>query len=100
MPRTPASCVNRRSFDLAHDFDYFQVVGVNLLPTHRHYRGLMAYWYNVSTKQIETDENRSAAANLLGPYATREQAEGAIEASHNRTERDDDADKRWNGDDD
>ncbi len=46
----------------------------------------MAYWYNVMTRQVETDDSRSRAADVLGPYATREEAERAIETAHARTD--------------
>ena len=60
----------------------------------------MAYWYNVTTKSVETDANRSRDADVLGPYATREAAEAAIETAHKRTEEQDAEDRRWRGDDD
>ncbi len=60
----------------------------------------MAFWYNVSTKQVETDDNRAKSADLLGPYATRAQAEAALQVAHEKTERADAADRKWNDDDD
>ena len=56
----------------------------------------MAYWYNVMTKQIETDEQRSAASNLLGPYDTMAEAQAAIESAHARSEA---YDEQWDDDD-
>ncbi len=55
----------------------------------------MAYWYNVSTRQVETEETRGPAVDLLGPFPTREEAERAIETVHARTKRADDADAAW-----
>lgn len=59
----------------------------------------MAYWYNVITKQIETDENRSAASDLLGPYDTMQQAMQALDTAHAKSEA---YDEQWDddGDDD
>lgn len=59
----------------------------------------MSYWYNVSTKQVETDETRARSAELLGPYATREQAQNALQAAHEKTERADREDAQWNDED-
>lgn len=59
----------------------------------------MAFWYNVSTGQVETDENRSRSADVLGPYATREQAQNALHSAHEKTERADEEDARWRDDD-
>jgi hypothetical protein len=55
----------------------------------------MAYWYNVSTRQVETDETRSESVDVLGPFATREDAEQALESARRRTESWDDADEKW-----
>lgn len=60
----------------------------------------MAFWYNISTRQVETDNDRSAAADLLGPFNTRAEAEGAIESAQRRAKTAEDADAAWNGDDD
>ena len=38
----------------------------------------MSFWYNVDTGQVETDENRSRGEQVLGPYATEEEARGAL----------------------
>jgi hypothetical protein len=43
------------------------------------------YWFNVNTREVETDERRSDSAQLLGPFATREAAESALERAHDRT---------------
>ncbi len=56
----------------------------------------MAYWYNVITKQIESDPHPSPAADLLGPYETEEAARGAIDAAHARSEA---YDEQWTDDD-
>lgn len=58
----------------------------------------MAFWYNVTTRQVETDENRSEAADVLGPFATREEAEQAIDAAHRKSKAWEDQDAAWEGD--
>jgi hypothetical protein len=59
----------------------------------------MAYWYNVKTAQVETDENRGPAADVLGPYETRQAAEAALATSKQRNDAQDASDAAWNGDD-
>jgi hypothetical protein len=59
----------------------------------------MAYWYNVKTDQVETDENRSPDADVLGPYETRQAAERALATSKQRNDTQDARDAAWNGDD-
>ena len=58
----------------------------------------MAYWYNVITHLVETDENRSGAADVLGPFTTREEAEQSIAAAHESAKKYDDEDAAWNQD--
>ena len=60
----------------------------------------MAYWYNVSTRTVEDDEHTGSALDRLGPFATREEAEAALETAHRRTKSQDEADAAWSGDDD
>lgn len=59
----------------------------------------MAYWFNVDTRQVEEDGQTDPKASLMGPYDTREEAEGALEAAAKRTEQWDKEDAEWNGDD-
>jgi hypothetical protein len=59
----------------------------------------MAFWYNVTTKQVEIDDNRSEAVDVLGPFATRAEAEQALESAKRRTKSWDDADVKWEDDD-
>ena len=49
----------------------------------------MSFWYNVSTHQVETDENRGPSGDLLGPFQTRQQAERAVDTAHARVEKSD-----------
>lgn len=48
----------------------------------------MQYWFNTTTGQVEEDldEERSRAAELMGPYASREDAADALETARARTE--------------
>ncbi|GIL37094.1 methionine aminopeptidase [Phycicoccus sp. MAQZ13P-2] len=55
----------------------------------------MSYWYNVDTGQVETDADRSQDANVLGPYDSREAAEGALQKARENSERWDAEDKEW-----
>nr|WP_068256818.1 methionine aminopeptidase [Janibacter corallicola] len=55
----------------------------------------MPYWYNVDTKQVETDENRSQNANVMGPYDTQEEAAAALETAARRTAEWDEEDREW-----
>ena len=55
----------------------------------------MNYWFNVSTRMVETDDDRSPASEVLGPFPSRELAEQALEISHRRTKIADEEDARW-----
>jgi hypothetical protein len=55
----------------------------------------VSYWYNVDTRAVETDENRSQNANVMGPYDTEEAARNALETARERTEAWDEEDKEW-----
>ena len=55
----------------------------------------MPYWYNVDTKSVETDENRSQNANVMGPYDTHEEAAAALETAARRTAEWDEEDRAW-----
>ena len=46
----------------------------------------MAYWFNIRTRQVETDENRARGEDVLGPYASEEEARQALDRAHERTE--------------
>lgn len=55
----------------------------------------MAFWYNVSTGQVEQDGDTRPKDGLMGPYETREQAEAALQTARERTERWDAQDREW-----
>jgi hypothetical protein len=43
------------------------------------------YWFNVRTGEVDQGHRRPGA-DLLGPYATREEAQNALEKARQRTE--------------
>jgi hypothetical protein len=53
------------------------------------------FWFNTRTGQVETDENKGQGKDLMGPYATREEAAGALDSARRRTEAWDEEDRRW-----
>lgn len=56
----------------------------------------MQYWYNVDSGQVETDETKSAGAQVMGPYASQDEAANALRTAHERSQRWDDEDREWN----
>ena len=55
----------------------------------------MAFWYNLSTGRVETDENKSQSDDLMGPYDSEADAANALELARRRTERWDEEDREW-----
>ncbi|WP_377643112.1 methionine aminopeptidase [Oryzobacter terrae] len=55
----------------------------------------MPYWYNVDSGQVETDDNRSQDANVMGPYDSQEAAANALRSARENTEKWDREDKEW-----
>ncbi len=55
----------------------------------------MSYWFNVSSGKVEDDDTRSRGENLLGPYATREEAAKALDLAAEKTRKWDDEDREW-----
>ena len=55
----------------------------------------MAYWFNVTTGQVEDDANKSQQDRLMGPFDTHKAAERALEHAKENTERWDAEDKAW-----
>ncbi len=55
----------------------------------------MAYWYNVSSGQVESDDNKSQSDDLMGPYPSEAEAANALQTARERTEKWDAADKEW-----
>jgi hypothetical protein len=56
----------------------------------------MQYWYNVTTGQVEDDATRSRDDEVMGPYATKDEAAKALTHARENTERWDAEDRRWN----
>jgi hypothetical protein len=50
------------------------------------------FWYDLNTKSVITDDNDTKATDRLGPYATREEAEHALQLVEERN-------KAWEEDD-
>lgn len=50
------------------------------------------YYYNTATGEVE-EGKRSGWENRMGPYATREEAEGALERARQNTARHDELDR-------
>ena len=57
----------------------------------------MPYWYNIATKQVETDENRSSSDDVMGPYETEDEARNALASARENTEQWDAEDRAWDG---
>ena len=47
----------------------------------------MPYWFNVDTGQVETDDDRSQDATVMGPYDSHDAAANALETARANTER-------------
>ena len=56
---------------------------------------MSAFWYCVKHRRVEDEDNLCPPIDRLGPYATREEAEKALETAARRNE-DWDEDPRWN----
>ncbi|HEV6954018.1 MAG TPA: SPOR domain-containing protein [Promicromonospora sp.] len=54
------------------------------------------YWYNTETGEVE-EGKRSSWTNLMGPYATRAEAQRALDSARARTESWDSEDEEWGG---
>lgn len=54
------------------------------------------FYFNTRTGQVEDLQDKSPSRDLLGPYATREEAERALQTAHQRTEQWDEEDRAWN----
>jgi len=55
----------------------------------------VAYWYNLGTGAVETDDTRGQGADVLGPYGTEDEARRALETARENTERWDEEDREW-----
>lgn len=62
----------------------------------------MAYWFNIESGQVESDENRSKGADVMGPYESEAEAASALATARAKTQEWDEQDRRdeeWPGDD-
>jgi hypothetical protein len=55
----------------------------------------MAYWYNLTTGQVESEDNKSQSDDLMGPYDSQAEASKALDTARQRTEAWDEEDKAW-----
>jgi len=55
------------------------------------------WWYDLKTKSVVSDDNKTKVTDRLGPYASREEAERALQKVDERNESYDN-DPRWNDD--
>ena len=55
----------------------------------------MPFWFNIQTQQVESDENRGADADVLGPYDTMEEAGNALQHARENTDKWDAEDRAW-----
>lgn len=56
------------------------------------------FWYDLKTHSVVTDDNDVKAVDRLGPYATREEAERALELVEERNQAWDEEDDDWGED--
>ena len=61
----------------------------------RHDTAMVPYFFNTQTGTVEERENKSQVKDLLGPYATRAEAERALQTARARTEAWDQQDAEW-----
>ena len=55
----------------------------------------VAYWYNITSKQVETDADRSSSDDVMGPYDTEDEARNALATAAQNTEQWDAEDRAW-----
>lgn len=56
------------------------------------------YYYNIRSGQVEQGR-QSHGDDLMGPYASMEEASRALEIARDKTEKWDEEDRAWNGED-
>jgi hypothetical protein len=57
------------------------------------------FYFNTRTGQVEQVEDKSQSKDLLGPYPTRADAERAVQSAQERTERWEQENRDWDGED-
>jgi hypothetical protein len=60
---------------------------------------MTSFFYNTRTGMVEELEKRGQAKDLLGPYATRAEAEQALSSAARRTEEWDREERQWRDED-
>jgi len=60
---------------------------------------MTSYFFNTRTGAVEQLETKSQSKDLLGPYATRAEAEQALSTAAQRTEDWDRKDREWRDED-
>jgi hypothetical protein len=58
----------------------------------------MSWWWSLTRKQAEDDDGPTVPQDRLGPYGSKEEAEHALEAARERTEAEDERDRKWRDD--
>lgn len=58
----------------------------------------MAYWYNVNTGQVEAGDDTNSKSDMMGPYATEDEARNALDTAHAKSEQWDREDREFEGD--
>ena len=53
------------------------------------------FWFNVRTRQVQSNYDKGQGKDLMGPYPTAEAAAGALESAAQRTDAWDEEDRRW-----
>jgi hypothetical protein len=59
----------------------------------------VAFWFNVDTGTVETDETKGQGDHLMGPYTSEAEASQALATAREKTERWDEEDRAWEGED-
>lgn len=60
---------------------------------------MTSYFFNIRTGAVEELEHKGQSKDLLGPYATKAEAEQALSTAAGRTEDWDREDREWRGED-
>lgn len=55
----------------------------------------MAYWFNVDSGKVETDDTKSRGEIVMGPYETEDEARRALDIAREKSESWDAEDREW-----
>ena len=53
------------------------------------------FWFNIRTRQVQTNYDKGQAKDLMGPYPTAGAAQNALQSAAARTDQWDEEDRRW-----